>query len=267
MANQYKPQDDSIRNHGELPTEVGFYLYKITNNFDNMIYIGQTNNPKARRNRHNTCGGTGKGQVPNHMYNAMRKHGRKNFTYEVLLKLDREEIISFLEDTLILCYKELGTSYNSARGGKVSRGWKQSPEALRKQKVALTGKPKSEAHIESMRNRVITDDTRANISAAKKGKHWKHDPVWIATFKTAREAELATGVSERQYFALKEQYPDLDWQSKPRSKYTPEHIASFASHKDAQLATGISAGRYSDLRAKNPHLTWPPRHPKWANRK
>ena len=60
------------------------YIYKITNNINHKIYIGQTINSIERRfKQHLSCA---RNNTSGHLYFAMRKYGLENFTIEILEK-------------------------------------------------------------------------------------------------------------------------------------------------------------------------------------
>ena len=59
-------------------------IYKITNNFNDKCYIGQSNNPKNRWAHHvsNAKRGYGVGKYP--LYDSIRKYGVENFTFSII---------------------------------------------------------------------------------------------------------------------------------------------------------------------------------------
>ncbi len=187
-------QRNKIQVKGDLPKKEGLYLYQITNNFDNMIYIGQTNNPYSRKGNHNAKGGIGKSQCANHMYNSMRKHGRANFIYTVLQKSTNPYHLDQVETDLITYYKAKGISYNNADGGRVNRGWKQSEEDKVKMSERTTGENNP------CYGRV--GDLHPNFT---------YDPVLIASLPTQKAATEATGISRSQYYKLRTANPNLPW--------------------------------------------------------
>ena len=54
------------------------WIYKITNNINGKVYIGQSNNPKRRFNEH--INGSGSKIV----YKAIKKYGKENFSFEII---------------------------------------------------------------------------------------------------------------------------------------------------------------------------------------
>jgi group I intron endonuclease len=62
-------------------------IYKITNNINKKVYIGQTNNLKKRWNEHKRLGNSNnssKKSINSKLYSAMKKYGVENFTIEVI---------------------------------------------------------------------------------------------------------------------------------------------------------------------------------------
>jgi group I intron endonuclease len=243
-------QRNTLQVKGDLPKKEGLYLYQITNNFDNMIYIGQTNNPYSRKGKHNASGGTGTSQKAAHMYNSMRKHGRANFTYEVLQKSTNPYHLDQVETDLIAYYKAKGLSYNNAEGGSVNRGWKQSEETKAKISASMQGENNSMYGRTGENHHMYgkTGDTAPN---------YKYPPELISTFPNQPAATEATGISRSQYYNLKEANPNLPWPEVGGIKYPPEEICKYPNQKAATEATGISPGSYSRLRRTNPNLPWP----------
>jgi group I intron endonuclease len=60
------------------------YIYKITNLINGKCYIGQTNNPKNRWKTHKYEGIRNRKQGNFPIYNAMRKYGIDNFSFEII---------------------------------------------------------------------------------------------------------------------------------------------------------------------------------------
>jgi group I intron endonuclease len=139
------------------------YVYIITNMLDEKMYIGQTVNVKSRWSSHLLSARNG---VETLLYRAVRKHGKDNFSFEVVEEAySREEL-----DELEIYYIEL---YNTFKG----RGYNMS--------VGGTGHPKGEdhpfyggTHTEDARKRIgdahrgklVSDETRKKLSELKIGK-------------------------------------------------------------------------------------------------
>lgn len=91
------------------------YLYKITNNINNKIYIGITNDYKRRWANHGTENTL--------ISNAIKKYGKDNFTFEILFQNVPIEEIDQLEIDQIQLYNSLvPNGYNVAKGGRYNIG-------------------------------------------------------------------------------------------------------------------------------------------------
>lgn len=94
-------------------------IYKITNINDNRIYIGRTTNFITRWRMHAKCG-TGadpKGaQATTRLYEAMRREGCENFTFEIIDACGSEDHAE-REKYWISYYKSAEYGYNIQSGG------------------------------------------------------------------------------------------------------------------------------------------------------
>lgn len=92
------------------------YIYKITNKINNKIYIGKTENDIALRwqqHIYNMSNG-----VQYYLYNAMRKYGLENFTFEILESNLEGEKLSEKEVEYIKLYNSSVNGYNMTVGGE-----------------------------------------------------------------------------------------------------------------------------------------------------
>ena len=107
------------------------YIYRIHNTIDNKDYVGLTNNPKRRKNRHfndlaNKC------HDNPHLQRAYDKYGQEAFTYEILAEYNcSEEEIKQHERAWIEKLDSYHNGYNCNPGGDLS----YNPEKLTKEEV------------------------------------------------------------------------------------------------------------------------------------
>ena len=59
-------------------------IYKITNNINNKIYIGQSQNPMDRWKSHKSLTRTGSDIGKSAIHDAMRTYGIENFNFEII---------------------------------------------------------------------------------------------------------------------------------------------------------------------------------------
>ena len=90
-------------------------IYKITNQVNGKVYIGQTIHTLShRKNRHLECMRNG---IDRHLYNAMRKYGLENFTFEEIDHADTIDDLNYLESYYITKYDSVRNGYNMGYGG------------------------------------------------------------------------------------------------------------------------------------------------------
>ncbi len=127
-------------------------IYKATNVIDGKFYIGLTKGPiSGPIGRHKNKSK----KVVSIFYNAIRKHGFENFTWEII----DSDAISYehLQELEIWYIAELKPDYNSTKGGEGTLGFSPSIESINKGRLKRIGVPLSKEH-------------RANLRTAKLGK-------------------------------------------------------------------------------------------------
>ena len=92
------------------------YIYKITNQINGKVYIGQTvqSNPKMRWYSH--CDYVRKGKK-SHLYDSMRKHGINNFLWEVIDSATDINELNLKEQQWLNHYKSISNVYNNREAG------------------------------------------------------------------------------------------------------------------------------------------------------
>ena len=131
-------------------------IYKITNKLNGKVYIGQSVDIDTRWRQH--C--NAKDNVAIH--NAIKKYGKENFNFEVLLECPVEMLNDWERDMIALydCISPKG--YNLTEGGG---GCKCSEETRLKMSEAKKGKPSWNKGIP------CSKEHKRKISEANKGKH------------------------------------------------------------------------------------------------
>ena len=120
------------------------FIYKIKNNLNQKFYIGFTNqkNPKWRFNQHlSTARSQKKNNQP--IIRAIRKYGKENFSFEILLEGEEKFLLDVEEARLI---GELRPEYNATLGGEGVLGYKHTEETKIKCGLSTLGKKESEEH-------------------------------------------------------------------------------------------------------------------------
>ena len=92
-------------------------IYKITNLYNNKVYIGCSKNIKHRWNAHQSEARLP--QYPQYHYSihkAFRKYGLENFKFEIV-ELTDEELLFEREQYWITYYDSYNNGYNETKGG------------------------------------------------------------------------------------------------------------------------------------------------------
>ncbi len=131
-------------------------IYKITNELNGKVYIGQTiQTLEARKKQHER-------DCPHRdylIYRAFRKHGIEHFLYEKIDEAQNLEELNEKEIYWIDHYEAFGDGgYNMTSGGE--KKWKVSAETREKMSKARRGK----------KHGPLTDEQKKNISNGRKGK-------------------------------------------------------------------------------------------------
>ena len=100
-----------------LGTSIVCGIYKITNQKNGLCYIGQSTDIATRWKTHVKCGLGIDTPVQNKLYQAMKRDGITNFTFELLEKCDRN-LLNEKEKFYIDLYQSYTYGYNSTQGNK-----------------------------------------------------------------------------------------------------------------------------------------------------
>ena len=92
-------------------------IYKITNKENKLCYIGQAKKMRERWREHMKCGLGIDTPANNKLYEAMKKEGLDNFTFELLEECSVEDL-NEKEAFYINLYDSYHYGYNSNTGNK-----------------------------------------------------------------------------------------------------------------------------------------------------
>ena len=96
------------------------YIYKIENKINHKVYIGLTNNPRRRENRHFYDLKNNNHDNP-HLQAAYNLYGADNFNFKVIAEFDcSEKEIKEWEKYYIKKYQAFSNGYNCNPGGDLS---------------------------------------------------------------------------------------------------------------------------------------------------
>ena len=146
-------------------SQLPVYIYKITNQTNGKIYIGQTKNPSHRWSAHKCEAKRDKLQLP--IYHAFRKYGIESFSFEII------EICENLEKANEMEVKHI-TEYDSRNP---DNGYNVSPGGLNFEMTEETKKKISDGN----KGKIVTEETREKISNTLTGiKHTEERKINIS---------------------------------------------------------------------------------------
>ncbi len=149
-------------------------IYKITNRVNGKLYYGQTKQPPNRRwSQHKQAAKKGGKMI---LYEAIRKYGVENFTFEIVCECETLEELNQKEIHYIQEGNTLAPNgYNAGRGGD---NYEKTDETRKKLSNSNKG-------------RIITPEWRENMSKARKGKK-----ITEETRERMRKAQAGRSISE-----------------------------------------------------------------------
>ena len=166
-----------------------FVVYLVTNRANGKQYVGKARDARERWKDHLYLAACGGGFA---LHAAIRKHGRRRFSFEVIEQCADETAAFRAEQRHIARLRTSVRGYNLTDGGEGCSGYKHTPESLKKMGDVHRGKPNSEEQkrkiAETLRGRVFTPEWKAKISTAKMG----HE---VSVETRAKLADAARGKS------------------------------------------------------------------------
>ncbi len=176
-------------------------IYKITNDVNSKVYIGQTCKPLDERiagHRNAMVSG-----VSTHLYRAMRKYGWDKFHFEQIATAQSKSELDELEIYYIDKYNSISAGYNMAPGGYIN--------------------VMSSAQVKAKHDAIMrSPEVRNKISQTMKDRY-KRNPVSEATKKKLSDNKKAFYASPEGQ-AVKEKW-------KKSYKLSPEHYQALNSAK------------------------------------
>lgn len=211
-----------------------YYAYLIINNVNKKVYVGITISPRERWLRHqsnsrNEASVRGKGT---YLYNAMRKYGIENFSFEIVKEFEDEIECGDYEANTISFFRANGIpNYNLHDGGTLGHRmlpdnpkwdqWlsnlKEAKEAFKEDTVAyeawrdkLKEQRKGRTPSLGMKH---TDETKQNASEVS-NKYWDTQETFARDSNKVeailalshREAKKQFGISTTHYYRLKKRF-------------------------------------------------------------
>ena len=199
------------------------YIYKIENLINNKVYIGLTNNPNRRKNRHFYDLKQGQHDNP-YLQKAYNKYGKENFSFDIIFKDDcSEEQIKEYEKYFIKQYKAYGEGYNCNPGGDLSYNLGKLTEQEVWEILSVTDELKSQgdklANIYGVSNKVISN--------VKTGKSYNR---YVDSYN-----KLSQEKKDRLFVIMNSIHHFTKEKNKNRRKFTREQIYMIYISRDFKL--------------------------------
>ena len=145
------------------------FIYKITNNITNKIYIGCTiKDVNKRFKEHISRANTNTHKCK--LYNSIHKHGIENFKIEVVCECSQDEMYK-LELEFIKEFDSFNSEYNTTLGGEGCLGYTHSEEI--KEKMSIIQKDKMLELRMGKSYEEIYSEKRSSIEKEKRSKSGK----------------------------------------------------------------------------------------------
>ena len=150
-------------------------IYKVTNNINDKVYIGQTTGTlHKRKSRHES--GSRKRKPLIHFHRALKKHSIEAFIWQTLEYCDNKEQLDEMEYHYIMQFNSYKKGYNQTLGGESSYGRVCKNATKEKISRAKTGIPLSKEHkakLSKMRRGVKKSPEHIKNVARAKSQYWK----------------------------------------------------------------------------------------------
>ncbi len=151
-------------------------VYKLTCGVSGKSYVGITARALDTRWFEHVARAR-QGIRNSRLYDALRKYGHDAFTREIVATADTEDEARSLEQAFI---RDLGTFENGYNANEGGCGWLTVPEEVKRKSS------------ETQRGRIIPAESRARMSAAKKGRSECADHFGVHTQRGARNPRAAS---------------------------------------------------------------------------
>ena len=147
-------------------------IYKVTNNINGKVYIGQTRRKLLDRKRRHLRDAKNGSNVQFHC--ALRKYGEDNFSWEVICFAKDKDTLNELENYYISKYDSINSGYNMVDGG--DNNVMDIPYVRDKHKKRMQSEETRRKISETMKRKaslgeLFTDEHRARLSNSMKGNH------------------------------------------------------------------------------------------------
>ena len=161
-------------------------IYKITNNFNHHLYIGQSIHIQKRWKEHQKSFKENKRKTV--LQKAFHKYGFENFSFEVVEECEPDK----LNEREMFYIAALKPEYNMNIGGTGNKGYKVPDET--KKLLSKLGRKQWESYDEETRRKIISKQ----LTGPRKGEHRSEETKKLLAEKTRDYFRRNGGMSEDQ---------------------------------------------------------------------
>jgi len=205
-------------------------IYRAKNILNGHCYIGMTIETLARRRSQHYSDAKRKNKSSdNYFYNAIRKYGEDNFTWEVITKCDTKSKMVMLEKFYITVYGKMGSIYNLREGGD---GGKHSEKT--KQKISLTLK----GRVSPMKGREQTKEAKRKLHEVNLGKKLSEE-----TKQKISKANLGKKQSEEAKKKISEACLSKKFSTETKQKLRESRLGKKLSFETKQKISEAKIGK------------------------
>jgi group I intron endonuclease len=195
------------------------YIYKITNKFNNKIYIGRSKDPFSRFKKHIAVANSNPKKGFNAIHGAIKKYGKENFIYEIIETCNVED--SGDREIYWIAYfksNEKQFGYNLTIGGDGVVGLNE--ENKLKLIKSMTGRKHSEAH----KKKISESGLKRNFHHSKENmKKFSEDKLGEKNPMYGKTASPEARLKQSEFQSSRERTP-----------LTKEHINILKEHRKNQ---------------------------------
>lgn len=188
-----------------------YYIYKIENIINGMVYIGRTSNYKERFTNHKSKLRRGK-HGNKFLQKEYIEYGVNNFTYNILEETDSFKKSLELEERYVDLYRQNGLSYNIMGGGKIGLStnfhplYGKSHSDETKSKISNSKKGKIIGEDNHFYGKTHTEETKSKISESRKGKsiggdnpYSKKVCIYGVVYNSVKEGRETSGLARYSF--------------------------------------------------------------------
>lgn len=224
------------------------YIYKITNQINNKIYIGQTikSRPTDRFSQHRYLARhIEQEKTISYLHRAMAEYGVDNFSFEIIEKVENE-LLNQQEQYWISFYNSLvPNGYNLTLGGDGAPGFSRPQSAQEREKKGQSVKRFYEEHPEKRKERseqaksYWSSEERRKEQSKRSKQFFQEHPDY---FKGENNPMYGKHHTEEALEKIRAHAATRKFPIAQLDKDTRKVIQIFDGVKDAEKALGVSHG-------------------------